>query len=82
MIEVRHEPPDGPAAQALFDEYMELVRERAGPASSAVRAHLRDAATLQRPGRRWLVLYDGDAPVACGGLRPLEDGTARSSACS
>jgi GNAT superfamily N-acetyltransferase len=31
VIETRHEPPDGPAAVALWAEYIELVSRRAGP---------------------------------------------------
>ena len=84
VIEVRHEPPDGPAAQALFDEYMALV-------ARARRARLRrrpssifaTADVFRGPGSAWLVLYDDGEPVACAGLRAARrPAPARSSACS
>jgi GNAT superfamily N-acetyltransferase len=71
VIEVRHEPPDAPAAQALFHEYMELVRERAGSDFQPVEHIFATPDVFDGPGAAWLVIYDGDAPVACGGLRPL-----------
>jgi len=76
VIEVRHEPPDAPAAQALFGEYMELVRERAGAGFQPVEHIFATPDAFNGPGAAWLVFYDGDTPVACGGLRPLEDGTS------
>jgi GNAT superfamily N-acetyltransferase len=76
VIEVRHEPPDAPAAQALFAEYMDLVRERAGPQFQPVEHIFATPDVFSGPGAAWLVFYDGDAPVACGGLRPLEDGVS------
>jgi len=70
MIEVRHEAPDGPAARALWAEYMALVRDRLGDdfePTEQIFASERDFGT-------WLVLHvDGEA-VACGGLRELEPG--------
>ncbi len=76
MIEVRHEPPDAPAAQALFGEYMELVRERAGSHFQPVEHIFATPDVFSGPGAAWLVFYDGDTPVACGGLRPLDAGTS------
>ena len=61
-------PPDGPAAQALFGEYMALVRERLGPEFEPTEAHLRHRARVRAsPGAALLVLYDGGVPVGCGG---------------
>ena len=72
MIETRHEAPDGPAARALWAEYMALVRERLGDdftPTEEIFASERDFGT-------WLVVYaDGEA-IACGGLRELEPGVA------
>ena len=72
MIEVRPEAPDGPAARALWAEYMALVRDRLGDdfePTEEIFASDRDFGT-------WLVLYeDGDA-VGCGGVRVLEPGVA------
>ena len=74
MIEVRHEPPDGPAAQALWDEYMELVRERAGPGFEPTQRIFATVDVFRGPNAAWIVLYDDGAPVACAGLRELEPG--------
>ena len=83
MIETRHEAPDGPAAQALWDEYMALVRERAGPDFEPTE-HIfatvdvfrgpngRLDRALRRATRRW------PAP-GCASSSP---GSPRSSACS
>ena len=75
MIEVRHEPPDSPAATALFDEYMDLVRERAGRDMRDAEHIFATTEAFDGPGSAWLVLYDDGRPVACGGLRPLADET-------
>jgi GNAT superfamily N-acetyltransferase len=75
VIEIRHEPPDAPAARALFDEYMELVRERAGRDFQPVEHIFASPEVFSGPGAAWLVAYDGDRAVACGGLRPLAPDT-------
>ncbi|HEX5617968.1 MAG TPA: GNAT family N-acetyltransferase [Solirubrobacteraceae bacterium] len=75
MIEVRREPPDSPAATALFDEYMELVRERAGRDMRDAEHIFATTEAFDGPGSAWLVIYDDGQPVACGGLRPLAPGT-------
>jgi GNAT superfamily N-acetyltransferase len=70
MIEVRGEPPDGPAARALWAEYIALVRDRLGEdfePTEEIFASERDFGT-------WLVLYDDGEPLGCGGLRELEPG--------
>lgn len=74
MIEVRHEPPDSPAARALFEEYMDLVRDRAGRDLREADHIFATADVFNGPGSAWLVMYDDGRPVACGGLRPLEAG--------
>ena len=75
MIEVRHEPPDSPAARALFEEYMDLVRDRAGRDLREAEHIFATADVFNGPGSAWLVIYDDGRPVACGGLRPLEAAT-------
>jgi GNAT superfamily N-acetyltransferase len=75
VIEIRHEPPDSPAATALFDEYMELVRERAGRDMGDAEHIFATAEVFNGPGSAWLVVYDEAQPVACGGLRPLAPDT-------
>lgn len=75
MIELRDEPADGPAAQALFDEYMELVRERSGmPDFQPVERIFASAGVFAGDDAAWIVAYAGDEPVGCGGLRTLAPG--------
>jgi GNAT superfamily N-acetyltransferase len=72
VIEVRREAPDGPAAQALWDEYMALTRERLGEDFQPTA----DIFATPEDLDVWLVLYEDAEPVACGGLRELEPGVA------
>jgi GNAT superfamily N-acetyltransferase len=76
VIEVRHEPPDSPAATALWDEYMALVRERAGPEFEPTERIFGTTDVFRGSNAAWIVLYDDGAPVACAGLRELEPGVA------
>jgi GNAT superfamily N-acetyltransferase len=71
---IRREPPSGAASQALFAEYMALVRERLGNDFVPTEAIFATVEDFDGPGTAWLVVYDGDRAVACGGLRPLEPG--------
>ncbi len=73
---IRHEPPSGAASQALFAEYFELVRARLGDAFVPTEQIFATEDDFHGEGAAWLVLYDGDAAVACGGLRPLAPGVA------
>jgi GNAT superfamily N-acetyltransferase len=73
---IRHEPPSGAASQALFAEYFELVRARLGDAFVPTEQIFATEEDFHGEGAAWLVLYDGDAAVACGGLRPLAPGVA------
>jgi GNAT superfamily N-acetyltransferase len=75
VIDVRREPPDSPAATALFDEYMELVRERAGRDMRDAEHIFATSEVFSGDGAAWLVIYDDGQPVACGGLRPLAPDT-------
>ena len=74
MIEVRDEPPDGPAALALFEEYMTFVAERAGVRMDDRTDIFGTPDQFAGPGTAWLVLYDDDEPVGSGGLREAEPG--------
>ena len=73
---IRREQATGAASRALFGEYMELVRERAGADFQPVEHIFATPDAFSGTGAAWLVFYDGDTPVACGGLRPLDDGTS------
>jgi GNAT superfamily N-acetyltransferase len=75
--EIRDDPPDGPAARALFAEYMELVRERLGLAEDfAPPRHIfASEDVFGGDGGAWLVVLDAAGqPIGCGGLRVLEPG--------
>jgi GNAT superfamily N-acetyltransferase len=67
--ELRDEAADGPAAQALWAEYMALVRERVEVPPASPEAIF--GTTDSFAGGAWLVAYEDGEPVACGGLRPL-----------
>jgi len=74
-IELRAEPPDGAATYALFREYGALIQDRLGlelqPAEVVLAAE-----TAFGDGGAWLVIYDSERAVGCGGLRTLEPGVA------
>ena len=74
-VEIREEPPDGPAAQALYAQYMELLRDRLGAGFAPTERIFGRAEAFAAEGGAWLVAYDEDGEaVACGGLRPLAPG--------
>jgi GNAT superfamily N-acetyltransferase len=73
---IRHEDPTGAASRALFAEYMELVRERLGDAFVPTEQIFATEDDFDGEGAAWLVVYDGDMAVACGGLRRLAPGVA------
>jgi GNAT superfamily N-acetyltransferase len=73
---IRHEAPSGAASQALFAEYLELVRERLGDAFVPTEEIFATEDDFHGEGAAWLVLYEGDAAVECGGLCPLGPGVA------
>lgn len=71
---IRREPPTGTASQRLFAEYMELVAARLGQAFVPTAGIFATEDDFDGAGAAWLVLYEGDEAVACGGLRPLAPG--------
>ena len=72
MIEIREEPSDGPAARALFGEYMALLEERLGERYDARDDIIATDEAFSGPGTAFLVVYDDGRPVACGGLRRVD----------
>jgi GNAT superfamily N-acetyltransferase len=72
LIEIRHEPPDAAAAQALFAAYMEDVNRRLGDFVPTEQIFATPEA-FDGPGSAWLVIYEDGEAVACAGLRPLGD---------
>jgi GNAT superfamily N-acetyltransferase len=73
---IRHEDATGGASRALFAEYMDLVRERVGDGFVPTEQIFATEDDFEGAGAAWLVVYDGDVAVACGGLRPLAPGVA------
>ena len=73
MIEIRSEPPDAPAARALYAAYLALVCERL-PGFVPSEDIFSTADAFSGPGSAWLVLYEDGEPVGCGGLRQLAPG--------
>jgi GNAT superfamily N-acetyltransferase len=73
---IRHEDATGEASRALFAEYMDLVRERLGDAFVATEQIFATEDDFDGDGAAWLVVYDDDVAVACGGLRRLAPGVA------
>jgi GNAT superfamily N-acetyltransferase len=72
--EIRPEAADGPAARALYAQYMALVCERL-PGFVPTERIFASEDVFAGDGGAWLVAYDADgAPVGCGGLRTLEPG--------
>lgn len=74
-VELRDEPADGPAARALFERYIALVRERLQDEQFRPPEHIfatEDA--FAAPGAAWIVAYRDGRPVGCGGLRALAPG--------
>ena len=73
---IRHEAATGAAARALFAEYMDLVAARLGGAFVPTEEIFATEDDFDAAGAAWLVGYDGDVAVACGGLRRLAPGVA------
>jgi GNAT superfamily N-acetyltransferase len=73
-VELRAEPAGGDASQALFSEYLGLVRERLGDAFVPSERIFATREAFGGAGAAWLVLYEDGRPVGCGGLRPLAPG--------
>ena len=69
---IRREPAAGEASRALFAEYMALVRGRLGDDFTPSEAIFATEDAFDEPGAAWLVVYEDERAVACGGLRELE----------
>jgi GNAT superfamily N-acetyltransferase len=75
VIELRDEPAGGPAARALFDQYMALVRERIGDDDFApIERIFANENAFAAADSAWIVAYLDGEPVGCGGLRTLAPG--------
>jgi GNAT superfamily N-acetyltransferase len=74
VIELRRESPDAPAARTLFADYMRDVNERLGDFTPTEEIFATPDA-FDGPGGAWLVIYEDGRPVACAGLRALDEET-------
>jgi GNAT superfamily N-acetyltransferase len=75
VIELREEPPDGPAARELFEQYMALLAERLGQRYDTRDDIFATPDDFLGPRSVWLIVYEDGEAVACGGLRPLDSST-------
>jgi GNAT superfamily N-acetyltransferase len=73
---IRREPATGDASRTLFAEYMALVRERLGDDFTPSEAIFATEDAFDGLGAAWLVVYEDERAIGCGGLRPLEPGVA------
>jgi GNAT superfamily N-acetyltransferase len=74
MTEIRPVPVDRPDAHGLLEEYF-AVRASIFPGGE-YRTVFPEPATFTEPAGVFVVLYDGDEPVGCGGIRRVADGEA------
>jgi GNAT superfamily N-acetyltransferase len=70
-LELRDEPASGPAARALFNEYLALVRDRLGPGFVPEEAIFATDRVFEEERASFVVLYARGRPVGCGGVRSL-----------
>jgi len=70
-LELRDEPASGAAAQALYGEYMGLVRERLGPGFVPEESIFATERVFEEERAAFVVLYARGRPVGCGGVRSL-----------
>jgi len=70
-VELRDEPASSPAAQALYGEYLALVRQRLGPDFEPVEAIFATERAFDEERASFVVLYALGRPIGCGGLRSL-----------
>ena len=70
-LELRDEPATGAAAQALYGEYMGLVRERLGPGFVPEESIFATERVFEEERAAFVVLYSRGRAVGCGGVRSL-----------
>jgi GAF domain-containing protein/GNAT superfamily N-acetyltransferase len=74
-VQIRDEAPDGPAARALYAQYMQLLRDRLGDGFVPTERIFGEESAFAAEGGAWLVVYDANGEaVGCGGLRTLAPG--------
>src|SRR5947209_5217582 len=75
VIEFRHEPFDGPAAQALVDALVAELEVRYGPGGGASTPPP-EAAAFCPPHGVFVVAWRADEAIGCGGVRVVGPGLA------
>jgi GNAT superfamily N-acetyltransferase len=73
MIEIREERADGEAGITLLAEFVARLVEMYGDYDPA-RTPSATPEEMGPPGGAFLVIYDGDDAIACGGVKQLEPG--------
>jgi GNAT superfamily N-acetyltransferase len=76
MVELRREPAGSPASRDLFAEYMALIAERLGAGFEPTEDIFAGEDAFRGPGTAWLVGYEDDRAMCCGGMRTIEPGVA------
>jgi GNAT superfamily N-acetyltransferase len=74
MVTIRPVPVEAADARALLEEYFAL-RASIFP-GGGYRTVLPDPAAFVDPRGVFVVVYDGDEPTGCGGIRRIPDGPA------
>lgn len=74
QVEFRTVDPTGVDARACLDAYFAELDERFPTGFDSTGATENDAIAHTPPNGIFLVVYEGDRPIGCGGVTTLEDG--------
>ncbi|EEE37730.1 acetyltransferase, gnat family [Rhodobacteraceae bacterium KLH11] len=72
MIEIRRADPGSENIRPIIDAHL----VHSWDATPQTSNHTLDAKSLREPGIRFWALFEDDAPLGCGALKALPDGTA------
>jgi GNAT superfamily N-acetyltransferase len=73
MVDVREVPADLPEVDDLLERYL-VEREATFPSAQGSYSRKRTPASeFEAPNGTFVVAYDGERPVGCGGLRRIPD---------
>ncbi len=72
---VREEALDSESAQRLLQAFVDEIA-RLYPGWTAMSGPSAEPVDFEPPQGRFIVLYSGDEPVGCGGVKPLGSGAA------
>jgi GNAT superfamily N-acetyltransferase len=73
MVELRPLPADDPVSRALLTDYFAM---RGASFPGQYRPTFPDRAVFEPPAGIFLVVFDGERAVGCGGIRRIADGPA------